>query len=162
MVFKAFSVVLSVLLASCATNAPSSAAVQATVAEAKLSFLDISKFDQDLSSSLYAKTPSVEVAFYDKVSPNNVPERLQKWLSVVEADGGKVQVEPPPNELATRNLFAAVSLIGSLMSSIKVFAELNTEMMYQSAKGRNAIISLERNSQGEVLIRSVKFVTRAK
>jgi hypothetical protein len=161
MFLRTFGVVFSLALASCAANVPLSSAVAITPAEAKLSFLDISKFDRDLSASLLAKSSSVEVAFYDKVSPNNVPDRLQKWISVIEADGGKVLVEPPPNELVARSPFAAVSLIGSLFTSIKGFAHFNSDKIYESAKGRDAVISLERNSKGEVVVNTIKFIKRA-
>ena len=107
------------------------------------------------------KNASVEVAFYDKVSPNNVPDRLQKWISVVEADGGKVLVEPPQNEFVARSPFAALSLVGTLITSIKGFAKFNSERIYETAKGRDAIISLERNSTGEVVVKTIKFVKRA-
>jgi hypothetical protein len=157
---KTLGVVFSLVLASCASNVPLSSAVEVTPIGTKLSFLDISKFDRDLSSSLQAKGTLVEIAFYDKVSPNNVPDRLQKWISVVEADGGKVLVEPPPNELVTRSPLAAVSLIGTLITSIKGFAQFNSEKIYESAKGRDAVISLERNSKGEVVVNSIKFVKR--
>ena len=160
MFLRTLGVVFSMALASCAINVPLSSAVELTPTGAKLSFLDISKFDRDLSGSLQDKHASVEVAFYDKISPNNVPDRLQKWISVVEADGGKVLVEPPPNELVARSPFAAVSLIGTLITSIKGFAQFNSEKIYESAKGRDAVISLERNSKGEVLVNTIKFIKR--
>ena len=161
MFLRISGVVFSLALASCATNVPLSSAVEITLAGAKLSFLDISKFDRDLSGSLQDKNASVEVAFYDRVSPNNVPDRLQKWISVVEANGGKVLVEPPPNELVSRSPFAALSLIGALVTSIKGFAQFNSERIYESAKGRDAVISLERNSKGEVVVSTIKFVKRS-
>lgn len=70
-------------------------------------------------------------------------------------------VEPPPNELVARSPFGAVSLIGSLISSIKGFAHFNSDKIYESAKGRDAVISLERNNKGEVVVNSIKFVKRA-
>ena len=76
MFLRTLGVVFSLALASCAANVPLSSAVEITPAGAKLSFLDISKFDRDLSASLQAKSSSVEVAFYEKVSPNQVPERI--------------------------------------------------------------------------------------
>lgn len=161
MFLRIVGVVFSLALAACASNVSLSSAVETTSTGAKLSFIDISKFDRDLSGSLQDKTASVEVAFYDKVSPNNVPDRLQKWISVVEADGGKVLVEPPQNELVARNPLAAISLVGTLFSSIKGFAKFNSERTYESAKGRDAVISLERNSKGEVVITAIKFVKRA-
>jgi hypothetical protein len=54
-------------LASCASNVPLSFAVETTPTGAKLSFLDISKFDRDLSGSLQDKSASVVVSFYDRV-----------------------------------------------------------------------------------------------
>lgn len=158
---KAFFLVFAALLSGCASTVPLSSAVEVTSNGAKLSFLDIAKFDRDLSASLMAKGTSVEVVFYDKVSPNNVPDRLQKWISVVEADGGKVLVEPPPNELVARSPFAAISLVGTLITSIKSFAQFNSEKVYEPAKGRDAVITLERNNKGEVLVSSIKFVKRA-
>ena len=160
MFLRTLGVVFSLALASCASNVPLSSAVESTPTGAKLSFLDISKFDRDLSGSLQDKNASVEVAFYDRVSPNNVPDRLQKWISVVEADGGKVLVEPPPNELISRSPLAALSLVGTLVTSIKTFAKFNSEKIYETAKGRDAVISLERNSSGDVVIKAIKFLKR--
>ena len=142
MFLRIVGVVFSLSLAACASNVQLSSAVETTPTGAKLSFLDISKFDRDLSGSLQDKNASVEVAFYDKVSPNNVPDRLQKWISVVEVNGGKVLVEPPPNELVSRSPFAALSLIGTLITSIKGFAQFNSERIYESTKSLEAIITL--------------------
>ena len=158
MFLRTLGVVFSLALASCATNVSLSSAVESTPTGAKLSFLDISKFDRDLSGSLQDKNASVEVAFYDKVSPNNVPDRLQKWISVVEADGGKVLVKTPPNELVSRSPFAALILVGTLVTIIKSFAQFNFEKIYESSNGRDTVISIEKNSKGEVVVSSIKFV----
>ena len=160
MFLRILGVVFSLVLVACASNVPLSSAVESTPTGAKLSFLDISKFDRDLSGSLQDKNASVEVAFYDKVSPNNVPDRLQKWISVIEVNGGKVLVEPPPNELVSRSPIASLSLIGTLFTSIKGFAQFNSERIYESAKGRDAVITLERSSNGDVTVKAIKFVMR--
>ena len=152
--------VLSAVLAACATNVPLTSSVESTVTGARLSYLDIAKFDRDLSGALKDKNASVEVAFFDKVSPNNVPDRLQKWISVIDSSGGKVLVEPPPNEFVSRSPMAALSLVGTLISTIKTFAKFNSERIYETAKGRDAVISLERNSTGQVVIKTIKFVNR--
>jgi len=157
---RIIGVLISLALVACASTVPLSSGIEATSNGAKINFLDISKFDRDLSNSLQDKNTSVEVAFFDKVSPNNVPDRLQKWISVVEADGGKVLVEPPPNELIARSPLAALRLVGTLITSIIGFAKFNSERIYESAKGRNAVITLERNNKGEVVINAIKFVKR--
>ena len=60
--------------------------------QARVSFIDISKFDRELASSVDSPLESVDVVFYDRVGPNNMPERLQKWLAAVEKNGGVVRV----------------------------------------------------------------------
>ena len=159
--FRSLALILTCALAACTSNVPISVPVQPTASGQVISFLDIAKFDRYLSTSLQEKNVPVDVMFYDKVSPNKMPDRLQKWLSVVESDGGKVLVEPPLNELVAKNPFAALSLIGTLVSSLKNFVQFNSDRVYESAKGRDAVIALERNSNGEVLVTRIKFVKRA-
>ena len=152
--------VFSWVLVSCASNVPLTTPVDTQTLSGKLNFIDVAKFDRDLASAMSQKNNITEVAFYEKVSPNSVPERLQKWLAVVEAKGGKVLVEPPPNELVSRSPFAALSLVGSLISTIKGLAHFNSEKIYDAANGRDAVISLQRNNKGEVVVNTIKFVKR--
>jgi hypothetical protein len=49
MFLRTLGVVFSLALASCASNVPLSSAVELTPTGAKLSFLDFSKFEHDLS-----------------------------------------------------------------------------------------------------------------
>ena len=67
MFFRTLVVVFSLALASCASNVPLSSAVETTPTGVKLSFLDISKFDRDLSGSLQDKNASVEVVRRQRV-----------------------------------------------------------------------------------------------
>jgi hypothetical protein len=160
MFLRAVIVVFSWALASCASNVPLTTPVDAQTISGKLSFIDVAKFDRDLASAMVQKNDVTEVSFYEKVSPNSVPERLQKWLAVVEAKGGKVLIEPPPNEFVSRSPFAALSLVGSLITTIKSLAHFNTEKIYDAANGRDAVISLQRNNKGEVVVNTIKFVKR--
>jgi len=152
--------VFSWVLVSCASNVPLTTPVDTQILSGKLNFIDVAKFDRDLASAMSQKNNITEVAFYEKVSPNSVPERLQKWLAVVEAKGGKVLVEPPPNELVSRSPFAALSLVGSLITTIKGLAHFNAEKIYEAANGRDVVISLQRNNKGEVVVNTIKFVKR--
>ncbi len=126
----------------------------------QLSFVDLSAFDKDLSASLGDKYESVDVAFYEKVSPNQLPERLQKWMSSVEQSGGRVNIEPPPGEVAPKDPFTIISLIASAIGGAKNFAEFKNNRTYEPAKERDAVISLERNAKGEVVVSKVQFVKR--
>lgn len=123
-------------------------------------FLDVARFDRELASSLNAKLPKVEVSFYEKVSPNAVPERLQKWINSVESSGGKLKVEPPPNEIAPKSPMALLSLLGTMVSGAKTLMALSNDTNVLAARGTDAVISLERNKSGEVVIGKIAFVQR--
>lgn len=123
----------------------------------KLSFIDIGNFDRELAESLNSDINLIEVGFYEKVSPNKIPERLQKWISVVEQSGGQVKVETPPNEPTPKSALTILSLLGSAYSAIKDQSTSRAERLFTSVKGRNAVISLERGLSGELLVDKIQF-----
>ena len=104
----------------------------------RIQFLDMTKFDKDMNFMLSSDVTNVEVGFYEKVSPNKTPERIQNWLTAVEKNGGTITIEPPPNEMVPKSPFALISLIGSLWSGIKNILELMESNNQYVTKGRNA------------------------
>jgi len=147
-------------LAACqSTPEQGQQAGQASAAQAQstINFVDYAGFDRDLHSALKLQEPVVTVLMYDKVSPNNTPDRLQKWLNAVEKNGGKVEVDPPPNELTPKNPLALISLLGGLWNAIKASADLRDSQLTQSVKGHDAVISLERNEAGQVVVGKILF-----
>jgi len=126
----------------------------------QLNFIDIGKFDNDLVVSLKELDATVDIAFYQKVSPNQMPERLQKWISSVEQSGGRVNVEQPNGELAPKDPFSIISIISSIIGGAKNFAEFRTNDIYKNINGRDASVKLVRNSNGEVVIDKVQFIKR--
>ena len=68
---------MSALLVACAGD-PGSVAPSGPP-KADLQFVDLQGFDRELSQSLSAPLPRVEVAFYDRITPSALPERLQQW-----------------------------------------------------------------------------------
>jgi hypothetical protein len=123
----------------------------------ELKFIDLSKFDHELYRALNSTEPEIKVVMFEKISPNNTPDRLQKWLNAVEKNGGKVEIEPPPNELVPRNPFALIGLIGGLWDAVKAVADFRESQLTHAVKGRDAVISLERNSRGEIVISKLIF-----
>jgi len=160
MKFPTCVLTIALLLSACTGPVPMSPSAAASAASPQLSFVDLPKFDRDLSTSLGASFKTVNVAFYEKVSPNQVPERLQKWLSAVERSGGAVRVNPPPNEIAPKDPFFLISLLGTLFNSVKNLAQIKSDLIFDAAQGRDAEISLERNAQGEVIIGKIEFIRK--
>lgn len=131
-------------------------------AKSNITFIDIGKFDSELHASLIGKANEpIVVSFYDKVSPNEVPPRLQKWLTSVERNGGKVEIEPPPNEFAAKDPMLLISLFSGLFSSMKAITQIQDEQVIKAAKGRTAVISLERNAAKQLVVGKVTFVKTA-
>lgn len=126
----------------------------------EIKFIDLAKFDHDLYRALNSTEPEIKVVMFEKISPNNTPDRLQKWLNAVEKNGGKVEIEPPPNELVPRNPFALIALVGGLWDGVKAIADFRDSQLTHAVKGRNAVISLERNQRGEVIVSKLTFVKK--
>jgi hypothetical protein len=159
--FQKFGIAcLIAVLFGCATDA----SVVNSKAEAKsnIVFIDIGKFDAELHASLVEQNEPVVVSFYEKVSPNGMPDRLQKWLSTVERSGGKIEIEPPANELAPKNPALLLSLFSGLWSGMKAVTEIQDEQVVKAAKGRTAVISLERNAAKQLVVSKVTFMKAAK
>ena len=157
---KLLSITALAFLLGCTT--PSDRQAQQASANSTVGFVDIEKFDHDLTSSFDASFEEVDVVFYDKTSPNKIPPRMQKWIAAVEKNGGIVKVAPPPNELTPKDPFALFGLFGSLFSSAKTLFEVREESRFEKVKGRDAVINLARNSAGEVVVEKVNFIKRQK
>ena len=151
---------LAVFMASCKT-APGINKGN-TQAKPELQFLDFQSFDKDLQNSLGAPLPTVEVTFLDRVSPNVIPDRLQKWMAAVEADGGQVQVIEPPPAFAPKDPFLLVSIASSLWSAGKVVREAAQNSQFNAAKGYDAKLILKNSEQGGTVVEKVVFVARKK
>ena len=144
------------LLSACASKSISES-LQNDPVESKLNFVDIIKFDKDLARSLQSDLNEVNVVFYAKVTPNNVPERMQRWISSVENYGGKVQIQNPPNEPSPKGIFPLLSLLGTAYSVIKDRLNSQPDQHLSAAKGRNVVIELERAANGDLMVSKIKF-----
>ena len=128
----------------------------------ELQFVDLQSFDRNLTQSLQAPLPRVDVAFYDKVSPSTMPERLQPWMAAVEAGGGSVKVVPPKPALTSRSPFLLISAISSIWSASKMAKELALKAQYKTAQVFDAEIQLKLDEKGESVVDKVVFVLRKK
>ncbi len=123
----------------------------------QLNFVDLDAFDRDLAASLRADLGQVDIQFFEKVSPNALPPRLQKWLQTAEGTGGRVQVDPPEGELVARNPLALLSMFGTLFSSAKAAIQIQQEAQLNAAREHDVRIVLERSPDGRVLVKQVSF-----
>jgi hypothetical protein len=125
-----------------------------------LQFLDIEGFDRDLAASLLVPLPTVEVTFYDRITPSALPERLQRWLAAVEAGGGTVKVVPPKANFTTRSPLLVISAISSLWSGSKMVREISTQTQFNAAQVFSAEILLKQDDAGDSVVDRIVFVQR--
>jgi len=154
---KTLGTLLVILGVGCSSNVPLSNPAGLNLPEQQLSFVDLSKFDRELGAALSSDLKEVDVLFYEKVSPNKIPERIQKWISAVENSGGKARIETPSNEPKPRSIFTVLSLLGSAYSAIKNLTPLQSEAFLTSARGRDVVIHLARGPMGELVVEKIKF-----
>jgi hypothetical protein len=119
-----------VLLSSCAARNPAAG----TAPLKEVQFLDTTGFDYKLSASLEARQESVDVLFPAVITLNNIPERMDKWLSRVEKFGGKVEIraEPEPGRGIITEIFSLF---------IKAFEVAEEKLIFAPAKDYNVLIS---------------------
>jgi len=145
-------------LMGCASQVRQDSSPTREAVEKQLNFVDIAKFDKDLAASLASDLAEVNVLFYAKVSPNQIPDRLQQWISVVENAGGKVRVEQPPNEPTPRAIPPLLSLLGTAYSAFKDQFKAQPELYRSAARGRQVVIALERSPTGDLLVEKIQFI----
>jgi hypothetical protein len=148
------SVLFVIALAGCSSTPPP----PAVPAGHSLAFVDTNGFDRDFSRLAATDRPLVDLNFYSPVTPNQIPERLQKWLSAVEKHGGSVTIEQPPGEFTPRSPALVASILGSAWTGIKALSRLLDDRMYSSVQGRDAVLVLERSPTSKlVTVARVEF-----
>jgi len=131
-------------------------------AKPKLTFIDTQKFDTDLAVSLVAIKNPVEVDFYTPITPNEIPPRLEKWLSMVDKSGGKVNIASPVGEPSPKSPALILGLFSGLWNAFKILSgESAAKSMEDAVKSRDANIQLARNAQGGLYIQKITFSERA-
>ena len=156
-------------LVACQTTQPSAATPPAPPAAAsvasvvpiasEIEFVDLKTFDSQLSGALGAQLPKVEVDFYNRVTPSDLPERLQQWMASVEKGGGSVRVVPPPGSITPKD---PLLLFSALWNAIKLARLAAENAQRKPAQAYNAQILLKADPQGEAVVDKIVFVQREK
>ncbi|HHB92048.1 MAG TPA: hypothetical protein ENK59_02400 [Thioploca sp.] len=125
---------------------------------ANLHFIDVDTFDQNLSKSMSIGNDTITVSMIGKVSVNKIPERLGKWLSVINAKMGKVDFKSttPPKPINERNTgsLAVTAVLGLLPST---YDFLKDKFFYSSAEKYDAILYYQADTG---LLEKVIFVKK--
>lgn len=100
-------------LTACSTNQQTGRLDNpSAVPEKKIDLIDSEVFDYKLGLSLGRNLPAVEVNVISPFSTNEIPERIEKWLSAVDQHGGKVELKLDPTYGEERGVISeAIDLV---------------------------------------------------
>jgi hypothetical protein len=109
-----------------------------TLPKSSVGFFDATTFDRELSTDLREDSPDVTVYFHAPASVNAIPERLGKWLTMVEKYGGTVEPREDPDYGTRGFITSGVSIaFGAFMELYRMVRE---SLLYKPVKDYNAIV----------------------
>lgn len=149
----AASLFIAALLAACASEPP------APPPKEKVAYIDTTSFDRSLSRSLNADLDTIEIPVEDRMSPVAIPERLNKWLSAVDASGGNVQVKQASDEQGKTRGFP-IAVIGLAIEVVRLLRGNPEEKLYKPAGNYDADIVVRQGPSGERVIERVVLKRR--
>jgi hypothetical protein len=130
----------SLFMAGCATTGGGGTQSQGKP-QAQLDLFDSISFDSQLSNSLSAKLPMVTVRVIAPFTANNIPERIDKWMSAVRKYDGKIELKPDPDYPSSRSfgmIFDLLKTVFNLAKDILIYSKAenyNLDLYYKDGSG---------------------------
>lgn len=149
-------VLISVSSGSMAQSAETVAPATPALKPQVITFLDSKLFDNQLSKELAGDKEVVEVNISGKMSLNNIPARIDKWITVV-GENGEVTVVASESTLKPKFVGTLLSLIPTVFSFMKKSSE---ERTLEPAKKYNAVLSYQVDKNGESIIEKIVFTRK--
>jgi hypothetical protein len=142
------------LLDACASKPP------APQPKEKVTYIDTNSFDRNLSSSMGANLETIEVPVDDRISPVAIPDRLNKWLAAVDANGGDIQVKQVETNAQGKTRGFPIAVIGLAIEVVRLLRGDPAEQLYKSAGNYDADIMVRQGPSGERVIERVVLKRR--
>jgi hypothetical protein len=108
-----------------------------------VNFFDVSSFDSKLSSTLRHDPQTLHVHLQAPATVNAIPERLGKWLSMVEKYHGTVHLQEDP-DYQSRSFPGAISIVVSAF--LTAYKAIENSLLYGPVKDYNATVFYMRGS----------------
>jgi len=112
--------------------------------ESSVDFFDIYTFDRRLSSDLRDDPTTVAVYFQVPASVNDIPDRLGKWLTMVENYGGTVEPREDPNYQTRGLITGGISVAFGAFASL--YQVIRDKVLYNPVKAYNATVFYNRSN----------------
>ncbi len=119
--------------------------------ENAIDLIDSEIFDYKLGSSLINSTDKVEIKIISPFNTNKIPERIEKWLSAVDINGGEIIMKP---NVKQRGIISeAIDLV------IMAYDTIKKNTLYAATENYNAEVFYDVNSGN---ITKIEFVLNNK
>lgn len=141
-------VLTTTLLISCKPDNTIQTSAPVNFSGAVISYIDTNQFDQQVDQTMQQDEPEIEIETLSPFSSNNIPDRLNNWLSAITDTGGTIQDEPAEGERA----------LGEKLKLI--FKTIFNSGKYKSAEKYNAKLIYRRNESGAAMIEKVLLIKR--
>lgn len=102
-----------------------------------------------------ANLDRVEIPIDDKISPIAIPERLNKWLAAVDANGGSVQVKQVEADSGGKTRSFPIALLGLAIEVVRLLRADPQETRYQPAANYDAELLVRQGPGCERIIERV-------
>jgi hypothetical protein len=112
-------------------------------------FLDSIAFDSDVSASMWEQNREIVIKPTSPFTLNEIPPRLEKWLSVIKESGGQVKAKelPPKTQLAMRGI------VGALIDIVvAIFGAVQEQATYGAAKYYDATLEYRKETGVERIV----------
>ena len=116
----------------------------------EITFIDSRLFDGLLAQELEKGNDVIEVKITGRMSTNNLPARIDKWITAVGENG---QVTLKASEPAPQAKFF-LTLLPIIFSSLKQYSD---ERIFEAAKKYNATILYRLDATGDSSIHQIVF-----
>lgn len=136
------------------TGSPAQAPQQQAASKSRLTFMDSKLFDAKLSRELASGKDQVEIEISGRVSLNDIPPRIDRWV-VKSAEDGKVELLP--SEPKTRFFLSLIPMVFSAFGSLKNMQE---EKMFDQATKYDTKIYYKKEDSGETIIEKIVMTKR--
>lgn len=143
--------IVLVFLTACSGMQPNSDVAPAPK-PGSVTYLDTDRFDENLSSLLAEKAPSVRVSFLDPPAVGEMPPRMNQWLAAVEENGGKLNVEG--QQQGSKSVAAVMALLTVVKEGHAMYKESHK---FTPTENYDAVIKL---AEDGVEVENIEFVLR--
>jgi hypothetical protein len=138
-------VISSLLLINCSSNptvnqpASGQRSMQNAPVGNQIDFYDSEIFDLKLGTALMSEPRTFRVDVLMPFTVNQIPKRMDMWLSAVNKNGGTVQTKPDPDFTKDRAFGEILDLI------IQVYKEIKDLVIYGAASNYNVTVFYKPN-----------------